>query len=861
MSINRVFCALAAAGCVSLFVQCGISLKVRPLDAAEVSLDKDAGLNPDEYWESIRETVSSPEAVRPDIRHAFEWFRGKLPEKGYTYNYGGRTACRVQPGTSKASPGILACYLDNREYSGATIALGNGNSVDLTSLRRAPAAGVGFWVKAGVGIESVYFGILDDESDGKKVQTRVSLRDFGKLDTAWRYFMIPLKRFQSKGKYWDDNKKMEITGEVNWKKTNEIRFSINKGENRVSGQLPVKLYIERLSVIEEIPGYVDPEAYWNAFSSTEPDVLLDDFENAASQSWHTGTGPASRAKCEVVPVNHPGSAARALAITYQLNDWCDVMYNLRSENQGDRKRNWTRHWGIKLMVYTEKAYQAFTIQVSDAGNELYIASGGAANGWSEVIVPFRDFAKFPYYQPPDAVHNGKFDLDDVIMIDIKPAGEGTGGTFLVDNLTLTNSRSVSEAPTAATREITITGDFNKCIRPRISEGVFGINAQHWDSDLLLPKTAEFVKKVGHPVIRFPGGLSADDYHWEKSLKAKDQDVDIDEFLAFCKKTGGKPMLTVNFGTGTPEEAAAWVRYVNIVRKEGVGYWEIGNELYGDWHKNHCSAEEYGKRAAQFITAMKQVDSTILITVVWQLDHPWNKTVFEYTKNLADGVNVHNYPQQSGQENDRALLAAPQALEGIVGRVRSQLQAYGAADKRYQIWLTEWNSVDNEPGPQSIGIVNALFVADYLAVLAKVNIEEATYWNIHNNLFGRGGDYGYLTRSDIPEGPNVPRPSYFAFCMARESLRGSLAQCSSSDIGVAAYASVQPDGTKSILIINKYPKTEALAALDFPGFQGEAVELRLDGGSGVKGFSTERIKLEANARMVVPPYSITVLTVK
>jgi hypothetical protein len=861
MSIKSVFIAATAITAVSLFVQCGISLKVQPLDAPASSLNKDAELNPDEYWESVRETVSSPGVVGSDIKPVHEWSIGKLPEKGFTYVYGGRTAYRVQPGTSQASPGILVCYLDNREYSGVTIARGSGGSVDLAALRKARAAGIAFWAKTGAGIKAVYIGMLDDESDGKKVQSRVSIGDFGKLDTVWRYFMIPLKRFQSKGTYWDDNKKMEITDDVNWKKINEIRFSINKGENRVSGQTPVKLYVDRLSVIQDIPGYVDPEAFWNAFSSNEPDLLIDDFESASSHSWSTGTGPASQAKCEVVQMSHPGCGAKALAVTYQLNDWCDVMYNLSSGNQADPKRNWARHWGIKLTVFTEKAYQAFNVQVSDAGNELYIASSGAANGWNEVIVPFKDFSKFPYYQPPDAVSNGTFDLDNVIMIDIKPAGEGTGGTFLVDNVALTNSRSVETAAVPSERKVVLKGDFGLGRTKRISEGVFGINAAHWDGDLLLPKTAELVKNVGHPIIRFPGGLSADDYHWEKVLAAKDHNVDIDEFLAFCKKTQSRPMFTVNFGTGTPEEAASWVHYVNVVKKEGVRYWEIGNELYGDWHKNHCSAEEYGKRAAQFIKAMKQVDSTIFITVVWQIESPWNKIVFDYTKDIADGVNVHNYPQQSGQENDRALLAAPQALEGIIGRVRNQLKAYGTPDKPYQIWLTEWNSVDNEPGPQSIGIANALFVADYLAVLSKVDIETATYWNIHNYVFGRGGDYGYLSRSDVPEGPNVTRPSYWAFKMTRESLRGSLAACSSNDVGVSAYASVHPDGAKSILIINKYPKTEVLATLDFTGFKGEAVELRLDNNSGVKGYSTEKIKLEAHAPMVVPPYSIIVLTVK
>lgn len=65
--------------------------------------------------------------------------------------------------------------------------------------------------------------------------------------------------------------------------------------------------------------------------------------------------------------------------------------------------------------------------MSDAGDELFIASCGAPYGWSQIIVPFKDFAKFPYYQPPEAVQNGKFDMNGVTKIDIKPAGEGNSG--------------------------------------------------------------------------------------------------------------------------------------------------------------------------------------------------------------------------------------------------------------------------------------------------------------------------------------------------------------------------------------------------------------------------------------------------
>ncbi|MBN1758261.1 MAG: hypothetical protein JW863_08090 [Chitinispirillaceae bacterium] len=836
---------------------CGLQLQLKPIDG-EIVTGPAMTLDPDEYWDRISETVVSPPVLPDGVTPVRHWFDNGMPPKGFSYVYGGKTAYALQKGTASPYREIFAAYLDDKDYSGVSIALGEGAGIDLRKLRSASAAGIGFWCRGKNGGEAVYVGLLDDDTDGKKVQTKVALRDFVSIDTVWQYCMLPLKRFGAKGKYWDEQRKSEVLADVDWSAVNEFRLSVNRGENSGAGGKPVSIYVADVAVIDEIPGYVDPDEYWAAFSSDAPDLTLHDFETASDTGWTTGTGPASTVGIALVEATGSNCGARSLAVTYRLNDWCDVMSDYRSGALPQEYRNWTGYWGIRLTVCSAKAYQTLNLQISDAGNELYIASCGVPQGCNDIIVPFREFEKFPYYQPPDARHDGRFDLDGVIMLDIKPAGEGTDGTFLIDNIVLTNDRTVVRKKTADTSNVTIHADFTRVITPEVNSGIFGINAQHWDGDLLSVKSAEYVKAVGHRVIRFPGGLSADEYHWKEMLDAKDHNVDIDEFLDFCRKTGCEPMLTVNFGTGTVDEAAAWVHYVNVEKRRKVRYWEVGNELYGSWHKNHCSAEVYGRRAAEFIRAMKKVDPSILITVVWELESPWNRTVFEYVKDIADGVNVHNYPQESGEENDQALLASPQALEGIVARVRRQLADYGAAGRPYQIWLTEWNSVDFNPGPQSLGIVNALFAADYLGMLARVNVEQASYWNIHNSMFTEGGDYGYLSRSDVPEGANIPRPSYWAFRLASMSLRGTLVDCSTDDINVSAYMNRLPDGNASLLLINKYPRTSVKVLSGVPDFGGTVTTMQLTGKSGPGGYSTTTIETTRRSTIILPPWSITVL---
>jgi hypothetical protein len=325
-------------------------------------------------------------------------------------------------------------------------------------------------------------------------------------------------------------------------------------------------------------------------------------------------------------------------------------------------------------------------------------------------------------------------------------------------------------------------------------------------------------------VRYPGGLRADEDHWEEILAAKDWMVDTDEFLEWCKAAGVHAMFTVNFGSGTPEEAARWVEHTNKKRNADVIYWELGNELYGDWHIHYDKygadkGHAYGKKARDFITAMKKVDPKIKIGVLGVLDGEWNENVLKYVGDVADALIIHHYPQHFGQENDFALLSSPQILEGIYGRVGETIKRQ--TKKELEIWLTEWNSVDFNPGPQSISLVNALFVADYLGMLAKVRATSAQYWDIHNDVTPEGGDYGYLSRSyDDQIGGNKPRPSYFAFQMASDGIRGKLVESKSGEDNLTTYLS-QDGKKKTLLVINKSPYTAFNSTLKIPGFTGKA----------------------------------------
>ncbi len=85
---------------------------------------------------------------------------------------------------------------------------------------------------------------------------------------------------------------------------------------------------------------------------------------------------------------------------------------------------------------------------------------------------------------------------------------------------------------------------------------------------------------------------------------------MDYIKAFPKAEG---MMCVNYGTGTPEEAAAWVKYANIDQKLGIKYWQVGNEMDGNWEEGGpVDARQYAVKFLAYARAMRAVDPSIVI---------------------------------------------------------------------------------------------------------------------------------------------------------------------------------------------------------------------------------------------------------
>ncbi len=237
-----------------------------------------------------------------------------------------------------------------------------------------------------------------------------------------------------------------------------------------------------------------------------------------------------------------------------------------------------------------------------------------------------------------------------------------------------------------------------------------------------------LRRLDMTVLRYPGGNFASGYHWmdgvgqtggrptvrELAWKSIEPNrFGTDEFVKLCREMSWSPMLTVNLGTGTPEEARNWVEYCNSpagtrysdMRAEhsnfephGVDLWCLGNEMDGPWQLGHVPADQYAVRAQQAAKMMKAVDQSIELVACGSSGpamptYPeWDRVVFEYLGDLADYVSLHRYVgNPEGDTTD--FLAVTNSIDRQIEEIDAvcrYVQAKRRSGKRAYLCFDEWN---------------------------------------------------------------------------------------------------------------------------------------------------------------------------
>ncbi len=189
---------------------------------------------------------------------------------------------------------------------------------------------------------------------------------------------------------------------------------------------------------------------------------------------------------------------------------------------------------------------------------------------------------------------------------------------------------------------------------------------------------EMVKKVGVPVVRYPGGNFVSGFNWEDSVGPREKrpkrldlawfttetnEVGLHEFCDWCGKAGTEPMYSINLGTRNADAARNVVEYANhpggtawsdlrrANGKEqplGIKLWCLGNEMDGPWQMEHKTAYEYGRIANEAGKMMKWVDPTIELVACGSSHSEmptfgdWEYTMLTECYDAIDYVSLHRY---------------------------------------------------------------------------------------------------------------------------------------------------------------------------------------------------------------------------
>jgi len=262
----------------------------------------------------------------------------------------------------------------------------------------------------------------------------------------------------------------------------------------------------------------------------------------------------------------------------------------------------------------------------------------------------------------------------------------------------------------------------------IYEGIYEPDSPHADENGLRTDVLDALRDLNFRSIRYPGGNFLSGYFWEDGIGPKDQrpvrkdlawqsietnQFGTDEFMHFCEQINTEPMMAVNMGTGSIQDASNLVEYCNAqtgtkysdmrasnghADPYGVKYWCIGNEMDGPWQIGHLDAIEYGKKAREAGKMMKWQDSSIETVLCGSSNsqmptYPeWDRTVLELAWEQVDYHSLHYYAENHTNDTD-SFLAMAAEFESFVDTLTGVLRYVKAKTRsKHDVMLSwdEWN---------------------------------------------------------------------------------------------------------------------------------------------------------------------------
>lgn len=376
---------------------------------------------------------------------------------------------------------------------------------------------------------------------------------------------------------------------------------------------------------------------------------------------------------------------------------------------------------------------------------------------------------------------------------------------------------VSVEPACAQNELVIQADLGKV---KINKNIYGHFSEHlgrciyegyWvgeDSPIsntrgIRNDVVDALRKIKVPVLRWPGGCFADEYHWKDGIGPRQERPSMinthwggvtennhfgtHEFLDLCEQIGCEPFITGNVGSGSVQELSEWVEYVNfdgvspmaeLRRKNGreepwrVKYWGVGNENWGCG--GQMRPEYYADLYRRFQTYLRNYPGARTFKVAcgpYGEEIEWMETLMKNVEGgMMHGVDLHYYCG-SGEDSHSATefeeldwfyqLRRAMELDEILTKQSNIMDKYDP-EKRIALIVGEWGAWHEvEPGTNPGFLYQQNSLRDALVAGVSLNI-----MNQHCDRVRMGNiaqTVNVLQAMILTDGPKmILTPSYHLF---------------------------------------------------------------------------------------------------
>jgi alpha-N-arabinofuranosidase len=291
---------------------------------------------------------------------------------------------------------------------------------------------------------------------------------------------------------------------------------------------------------------------------------------------------------------------------------------------------------------------------------------------------------------------------------------------------------VDSRRTIALLDRNLFGSFLEHLGRAIYQGIYDPASSRADGAGFRKDVMEEVRQLGVPIIRYPGGNFVSGYNWLDGVgPKKDRPRVLDkawntidtnqfgtnEFMAWSKLVGSRPLMGLNLGTGTAERAAALVEYCNVEkgtkwsdlrRSHGVEqahkveHWCLGNEMDGPWQIGHMTATEYGMKAQDAARQMRAVDPSLKLIACGSSGPgmptylEWDREVLEQCYEYVDALSLHRYignTQEETGKDSAKFLAMNLSMEQQIAEtlaVCDLVRGHKRSPKKLWLSFDEWN---------------------------------------------------------------------------------------------------------------------------------------------------------------------------